>query len=151
VPDSEFASLSESLSGQAALMNELMTLAIEPRCQEAGITLGTFELLTAVRAAGSRATQASIARRLGITPPSLTEALRNAVQSGLVEQVPNPRDSRSKGVKLTEKGSKALRKVMSAVNQAERALVEHVSSEELRVALAVLKRANRSLAQSLNR
>jgi MarR family transcriptional regulator for hemolysin len=149
--DSVFAGLPETLSGQASLMAELMTMAIEPACAEAGITLGTFELLSTIRAAGPRSSQASIARRLGITPPSLTEALHAAVRNGLVEPVPHPRDSRSKIVRLTDKGARALRKVLSAVNQAERALVEHVNPEELRVALAVLKRANRSLAQWLNR
>ena len=130
---------------------ELMNLAIEPACQEAGITMGGFELLSAVRSAGAKASQASIARRLGITPPSLTEALRIAVKAELVEQTASARDARAKQVRLTDKGSRALRKVMAAVNQAERTLVEQVSPEELRVALGVLKRANRSLAQALSR
>jgi MarR family transcriptional regulator, lower aerobic nicotinate degradation pathway regulator len=148
---SEFESLPGSLSGQAALLSELMSTAIEPACRDAGITMGGFELLSAIKAAGNRASQAHIARRLGITPPSFTEALRGVVAAGLVEQAPHPRDSRSKVVRLTDKGSRALRKVLTAVNQAERILVEQVSHDELQLALSVLKRANRSLARALNR
>src|SRR4051812_5082147 len=97
--DSEFAGLPETLSGQAAMLTELMTMTIEPACADAGISLGSFELLSAVRSSGARASQASIARRLGITPPSFTEALHAAVRQGIVEQVPHPRDSRAKKVK----------------------------------------------------
>src|SRR5476651_1423749 len=95
-----------TLSGQAGLLCELLTAAIEPKLQETGVSLGTFELLSAVHASGGKATQVEIARRLGITPPSLSESVKGATARNLIEQHVDSDDGRRKILKLTPTGKK---------------------------------------------
>jgi DNA-binding MarR family transcriptional regulator len=141
------ADIRESLAAQASLLNELLTGAIEPQIREERLTSAVFELLSSVRAAGGRCTQIEIARRLGITAPSLSEAVRGAVKGGFLEQIADPHDGRAKLLKLTPKGMLSLQRVLHAVTIAERAMLERVSSEDLGVAIDVLKRANLNLAR----
>lgn len=122
---------------------------LEPTLARLGITFSVFELLSTVKALGSDVPQADVARRLGITPPSLTEAVRSAVQQGLLVQVKLPSDARAKAVQLTPKGQDILQEVLKAVQQAERVLCTGIPAAELRVALSVIKQANRNLAVRL--
>lgn len=141
------ADIRDSLSGQASLLSELLTAAMEPQLREEGLTPAMFELLSSVRAAGGKSTQIEIARRLGITAPSLSEAVRGAVKGGFLEQIANPQDGRAKLLKLTHQGMLSLQRVLQAVGAAERSMVERVSHEELTVTIDVLKRANFNLAR----
>lgn len=140
----------ETLSGQATLLGELIAQCIQPSLERLGISFSTFELLSAIHAAGSDLPQAEIARRLGITAPSLTEAVRGAVKADLVVQVPSPHDARSKSLQLTAKGGKVLQEILKGVNEAERTLVQGIQPQDLRLAVAVLKTANRNLAKKVS-
>src|SRR5947207_1625524 len=104
----------DSLSAQAGLLGELLTSAMEPHLQTVGLTLSTFELLSAVHSLKSTATQADVARRLGITPPSLSESVKGAIGQGYVVQESNPADARAKLLRITPKGTKALNTVVKA-------------------------------------
>lgn len=146
---SEDGSIKETLSGQASLLAELTAQSLEPHLERMGLTFSTFELLTSIRGAGRGASQADVARRLGITPPSLTEAARLAVKAGLIEQVASEHDRRSKTLALTAAGEKKLQETLSAVNQAERTMVKGIDSKDLRVAVNVLKAASKNLARGL--
>ena len=136
-----------SLSGQAGLLCELLTAAMDPQLQEAGITLGTFELLSAVHASGGRATQVEIAKRLGITPPSLSESVKSATTRLLLEQHSDSEDARRKILKLTPKGRKAMLSIVKAVNNAEIRMVNGIDDSQLSTVIEVLARANRNLAR----
>ena len=143
-------SIKETLSGQSSLLAELTAQALEPRLARLGITFSTFELLTSVRIAGRQASQADVARRLGITPPSLTEAVRLAVKAGLIEQTASLTDGRSKTLSITPLGTRKLQEILSAVNEAEKLMVEGISVQDLSVAIDVLKTASRNLARGMN-
>jgi DNA-binding MarR family transcriptional regulator len=141
--------LRESLSGQAGLLSELLTSAIGPKLAEVGISLGTFELLSAIYASGGRATQVELARRLGITPPSLSESVKAASSRLLVEQHIDSDDGRRKILKLTPKGRKAMQTIVKDVNSAESKMVEGIDANQIASVVDVLRRVNRNLARIL--
>ena len=132
------------------MLCELVAQALQPTLDRLNISYGAFELLSAIRSAGDNANQAEIARRLGITAPSLTEAVRAAIGSGLIEQVPVATDARAKNLRLSPKGKAALAKILEEVNQTEQILVVGIEDRVLRSVLTVLKTANRNLARKIN-
>lgn len=142
--------MQETLSGQATLLGELIAQSIQPTLERLGISFSTFELLSAVHVGGADLPQAEIARRLGITAPSLTEAVRAAVKANLVAQEPSPHDARSKTLRLTSAGARVLKEILSSVNQAEKTLVVGIQAQDLKVAISVLKTANRNLAKKVS-
>ena len=115
----------------------------------AGISTSVFELLSAVNAGQGRETQATIARRMGITPPSLTEAIQASVKRGLLEQVPSSTDARTKQVKLTVKGRTVFRRIVSQIESAEKHALSVLSDEEYAAALDAMRRLNRALAKRI--
>ncbi len=141
--------MKDSLSGQAGLLCELLTSAMEPKLQEAGISLGTFELLSAIYASGGRATQVEVARRLGITPPSLSEAVKAACSRELVEQHSDSDDARRKILKLTPRGKKAMQSIVKGVSFAETKMVEGIDPAQINLIIDLLRRVNLNLARFL--
>jgi len=139
----------ESLAGQAGLLCELLTSAMEPKLAQADISLGTFELLSAIYASGGRSTQVEVARRLGITPPSLSEAVKAACVRSLVEQHIDSDDGRRKILKLTAKGRKAMQTIVKDVNIAETKMVEGIDASQIASVIDVLRKVNRNLARIL--
>jgi DNA-binding MarR family transcriptional regulator len=141
--------LKASLTGQAAILSELASAYIEPTLKQQGLNLGTFELLSAVQASKGQAKQNELAERLGITPPSLCEALKSAVKKGFVEQVASPTDQRAKMVRLTNKGSKALDFALLTINQMETRLRNSLDSQKLNESIRILAEANKVLAMAI--
>lgn len=139
--------LRESLSGQAGLLCELLTAAMEPKLEDSGVSLGTFELLSAVHASGGKATQIEVARRLGITPPSLSESVKGAASRNLIEQHIDSDDGRRKILKLTAAGRKAMQSIVKGVNNAENRMVDGIDESQIAIVIDVLKRVNRNLAR----
>jgi MarR family transcriptional regulator for hemolysin len=139
--------LRESLSGQAGLLCELLTAAMEPKLADTGVSLGTFELLSAVHASGGKATQIEVARRLGITPPSLSESVKGATSRNLLEQHIDSDDGRRKILKLTITGRKAMQSIVKGVNNAESRMVDGIDAAQVAVVIDVLKKVNRNLAR----
>ncbi|MBC8065736.1 MAG: winged helix-turn-helix transcriptional regulator [Chlorobia bacterium] len=138
---------SDSLTAQALLMNELLNAAMEPALAVQGLKPSTFDLLSTIHAAGPDATQASIAKRLGIKPPSLTESLR--LVKHLVEQAPSATDSRVKHLRLTAHGSKALSSTIKSIDAISKAITSGIDRDQLSIAVEVLKKANKMLAQTM--
>ena len=138
--------IQESLAAQAGLINELAMTAIEPTMRGEGLTPPMFGLLSAVKSAGPKAHQAELARRLGITPPTLTSAIQRAGAAGFLEQEAGKRDARTKVVKITPKGHAALRKVLRAVAELDVMMLKGIDSGDLATALDVLRKASMNLA-----
>jgi DNA-binding MarR family transcriptional regulator len=143
----EESELKDSLSAQAALLSELMAQHMEPDLRRVGLGASGFEILSALRAIQRSATQAQLAARLGITPPSLSEALKSLVAAGLITQTPSRIDARAKTLRLTSKGGRILSELLRSVNLAERRMVEGIDPDDLRRAVAVLRTANRNLVR----
>lgn len=142
--------VSDTLAGQAGLLVELLTASMGPELEKAGLTLSSFELLSAVHASGGKASQAEIARRLGITPPSLSEAVQFAARQGFVEQVADTEDRRLKRLRLTTSGRKAVHVVTVAIRETEESVLSQTDPGRLEEALKLLREVNRNLARRLN-
>ena len=149
MPDNQ-AVLRDSLSGQAAVLGQLSLEYIGPKLAELGINLGTFELLSAVQAAKGQAKQAELAKRLGISPPSLCEALKIAIRKGVVEQVVSESDQRAKFVKLTKVGEKALAETLGALADMEALLHRSLDTGRVKEATTLLTEANRTVAHAIH-
>lgn len=141
--------LNDSLAAQCGLFTELISVAVEPTLQELGVTYTTFELLSAVRSAGEDATQGQIAERLGVRPPSLTDAVQRASRLGLLEQTVRATDQRTKSLRLTAKGEHVVREVVRAVQSAEGHALRDISLGDRMRLRNALQKVNKSLAKSL--
>lgn len=138
-------SLRGSLSAQASVLSEMVASRFEPELAKAGINYSTFELLSAAHAADGKASQAELARRLGISAPSLCESIKHAVARELIEQRPYGRDRRVHRVHVTRKGGAVLRKVLVALSAIEESLTVGMTDREIADTVAVLQHAARNL------
>lgn len=143
------ASLQKSLSGQAALLTELLSTALEPHLKEYGLTPATFDLLTAVHALEGGGSQAELARRLRVSAPTLSEAVRAAEQRGFLYASMSTSDRRRRVIQLTDVGKTAVERAVQALNQLEMQVVEEIEDREVKAAVTVLKRINQRIAARL--
>jgi MarR family transcriptional regulator, organic hydroperoxide resistance regulator len=86
-------------------------------------------------------TQAELAARLGVRPPSVTKVLRGLVRRGLVERRSDPDDARVWRVHLTSAGSRMRQPVEHAWHEAERETLARLSQADARRLREVLARA----------
>lgn len=142
-------SLQKSLSGQAALLTELLSTALEPHLEASGLTPAIFDLLSAVHASEGGASQASLARRLRVSAPTLSEAVHTAEQRGFLVASKSTSDRRLRVIKLTAVGKTAVERAIKALNQLEMQVVEEIEDREVKAAVTVLKRVNQRIAARL--
>lgn len=140
----------DSLTGLASVLSELTASLVEPVLQRHGLGFGAFDLLSAVHAADGRESQTQIAARLGISPPSLTEAIQSAVKKGLIEQLVVATNQRARRVMITDKGKAILQECLDQITRAESLATQGLSAAELDQAKASLRRATNSLIQALS-
>jgi len=145
----ESGGLHQSLSGQAALLTELLSHALEPHLRKHGLTNATFDLLSAVHASEGGASQASLARRLRISAPTLSEAVHAAEERGFLVASKSTSDKRLRVIKLTTVGQRAVEQALKALNQLEMQVVEELEDREIKAAVMVLKRVNQRIAARL--
>lgn len=129
----------------------MLAAALEPELAAANVSLATFDLLSAVRGSGGKATQADVARRLGVTPPTLSESVKAAVTRGLLEQVPDPDDGRLKRLRLTKEGGRTLDIILEGITRVDEAMLKGLDPKEVALAKQVLRQAVRNLALSIQR
>ena len=139
--------LSETLGGNAILLSELLQSVVEPTLERAGISLAAFELLNAIHSGQGKATQAQVAATLKVTPPTLCEAVKGAVRQGLVAQIEDQKDRRTKKLELTAKSKRILAKAFKAISEAEEAMVKDIDPEQLEAAVLVLTQAVVNIAR----
>src|SRR5579862_9784599 len=137
----------ETLSGQAQLLTELMHGLVGPVLDRENVSGPTFELLTAIHATQGKASQARVAELLGITPPTLCESVKVAVRQGLIVQEAYPRDKRAKRLGLTGKGNRNVRKALEKMQTGEDAMIAGIANGELDSAIATIATAVRNLAR----
>jgi DNA-binding MarR family transcriptional regulator len=124
-----------------AALHEAQLAFLQPRLEELGITLPTFQLLLAVAGGQGRASQADVARRLGVSPATLSEAVAAQRKAGLVEQVPVPEDRRIKLLRLTKSGENRVAEIRALVQESQAAMLKGIAAAKVETACAVLERA----------
>lgn len=138
-----------SLASAAAALVELQTAYLEPVLERLGVGWSTFELLTAVWRTDGEVSQAEIARRLGVTPATLSESVAAHVERGLIEQVPSRTDRRRKALRLTSAGEQLVEAFGRALREAEEIMERGISERDARAAAETLRRAAANLERAL--
>ncbi len=126
------------LTPRIAALYDLQAALMEPKLKKLGIGWSTFQLLSAVRGAGDEASQADVARRLGVTPATLSEAVTAHTKRGLLEQVPSGRDRRVKLLALTGRAKKILNAVLEEASVVEEKMVADLSKKDIAALLKLL-------------
>lgn len=129
------------------VLNEMISAILEPKFRRHGLTFGLFELLAAT-ARAEEVSQAEVARRLGIAPASLCEAVQSASRKGLIEQSPSVTDRRVKNLRLTARGRASLRLALQEVEALDREAESCLSNQALKSALAAIDKLAEALEPS---
>lgn len=137
--------VNETVSGQVSVLSEMVASMLQPILDDHGIGFGTFDLLAAVHAADGKLPQAAIARRMGISPASLTESVKTGVRRGLVQQVERDGDMRAKTLTLTPAGRRLLELCFKRLDEVEFLMGQNVSRDEMEITLRVLRQGIQNL------
>jgi DNA-binding MarR family transcriptional regulator len=116
-----------------ATIYELQSAWLEPRLKSAGIRWTTFQLLATILGAGDDASQAEVARRLAVSPATLSESVQIHVEKGLITQETAPNDKRKKVLRLTPAGKKKMTSVGKHVQELESHLTQDISPKDLQL------------------
>ncbi len=136
---------SERLGPHIAAVYELQAAWLEPELRKLGIRWNTFQLLSAVQHSGGRAAQVEIARRLGVTPATLSESVRSHVQAGLIEQAPSNADRRARMLSLTVEGRRLMDEIGKRLAECESTMMRGLSDKQLEQARRVLEQVYQNL------
>ena len=136
----------ESLGPRIASIYELQSMWLEPRLKGIGVSWGTFQLLTAIEGTGERASQAEVARRLGVTPATLSETVHTHLKLGLLTQKNDVADRRVKILVLTDAGKEKMRGIRRLIAELENAMTRGLSDRSLQTVAATLDQVGENLA-----
>lgn len=132
-----------------ATIYELQSAWLEPKLKSAGIRWTTFQLLATVLGAGDEASQAEVARRLAVSPATLSESVQIHVQLGLLTQEASPQDKRKKVLRLTPGGKKKMSSVAKHVQELETHITKGLSPKDVQISEATLGKIVENLEKLL--
>lgn len=121
---------SADISTKVATIYELQAALLEPGLKKMKISWTSFQLLMAVSQGGGKLSQAAVAQRLGITPATLSEAVRSHVEKGWLKQSGSETDRRVKSLMTTNKAEKLLTTIRELVAEAEETALKGMSKAE---------------------
>lgn len=127
------------------VLHDSLSASLDETLSSSGLTWGSFQLLSAVKGGNGRLNQAEVAERLGITPPSLCEAVRSAAKKGHLEQIADPSDRRAKVLKLSSKGQIAVNTVFKELQRVNDDLESSLSPRTLETMKKGLENATNRL------
>jgi len=118
------------ISTKVATIYELQAALLEPGLKKLKISWTSFQLLMAVSQGGGKLSQAAVAQKLGITPATLSEAVRSQVEKGWLKQSGSESDRRVKSLMTTNKAEKLLATIRELVAEAEESALKGMSKAE---------------------
>lgn len=77
-----------------------------------------------------RLSQRQLAQKIGITPPSMTVALRKLEELGFIQKEPDDKDQRIIRIRLSENGKDCIERLKSILEEMEEILYQGFSVEE---------------------
>jgi MarR family transcriptional regulator for hemolysin len=104
---------------------------LDERLRAIGQSSARMEALAAIVNSPWPSAQVDIAKRLRIEGPTMTRMLDTLEADGLVERLPDPSDRRSKQLRLTPAGEKALAEIFEVADQLRERLLAGVATERL--------------------
>lgn len=136
------------MGARLASLYELQSAWLEPRLEAIGVSWTAFQLLLTVAAAGENASQIEVARRLGVTAPTLSESVQAHVAKGLLRQVQSKKDRRIKVLTLTPKSQQLMVEIRRLVAEAEAVMTRGLSESACRDLAKLLDRAAENFESS---
>ena len=129
------------VAGRVVRLATLFLQAYGQALAPAGIDLGGYGVLAALRRAGApfELTPTELARQRLMTSGGMTALIDRLERRGLVSRSPNPNDRRGSLVRLTEDGRAVVDEAMQLHEQAEHRQLDALDDDERRQ-LAVLLR-----------
>jgi DNA-binding MarR family transcriptional regulator len=134
------SSFSESLVALACQVNEAIASALDPILKENELTPAMFDLLSAVRTADGRETQAQIGQRMGLSRATISESITALEHDGYVLRKAHPEDKRAVFLTLTARGHQKLNAVLREMKEIENLAVAKLSEKESATAIKTLKK-----------
>lgn len=120
-------------------LHRTVVRAVERELAGTGMTAGEHALLDALRTEGPR-TVPQLARGMGLDRQPVQRWVNHAVELGLVVTAPNPAHRRSSLIRLTPRGTEAIRGVQEFEATQLRRRLADLPAEDVRTALHVLDR-----------
>ncbi|MCH7903915.1 MAG: winged helix-turn-helix transcriptional regulator [Armatimonadetes bacterium] len=138
-----------SVGARLASLYELQSAWLEPRLEAIGVSWTAFQLLLTVSAAGENASQTEVARRLGVTAPTLSESVQTHVAKGLLRQVQSKKDRRIKILTLTPKSQQLMVDIRRLVAEADAVMTRGLSERACRDLAHLLDQAAENFESSV--
>nr|WP_272761703.1 helix-turn-helix domain-containing protein [Luteimonas sp. BLCC-B24] len=114
-----------------------------------GLTSAWWQVLAALRYAGTPLPAASIARNMGLTRQAVQRIVDVLAERGLVEFQPNPHHRRAKLVVLTPAGLDAVTGAERVVAPLDDAIAERLGVKRIRAAIRTLEAMNAVISEWL--
>jgi DNA-binding MarR family transcriptional regulator len=123
-----------AIVGRIGRAGHLLDAAVETNLANHGLSRWGWDVLTALRRAGSpyRLTPTSLYRSLMRTSGAISNRLNRLEQEGLLRRVPDPADGRGVIVELTPAGRRLVDKVIAGHLETERRILAPLSRTEQR-------------------
>ena len=128
--------------GRISRLAQLLQTEIEPVFAAYGVNGGEFDVLAALRRAGTpyRLTPTKLSKALMVTSGGMTKRLAALEGRGLIRREPDPSDGRSTAVTLTSEGKRLVETILPEHVANEQRLLGELSDDE-RAGLADLLEA----------
>lgn len=94
-------------------------------------------------------TQLELVKRSHLSAPTVSVALQKMESEGLVVRESDERDQRSVLVRLTEAGRQADRKVVGAIHETEKELLQGITEEQIAALRPILEQMYRNLEKEV--
>lgn len=104
---------------------------LDERLRLIGQSSARMEALAAIINSPSLSAQVDIAKRLRIEGPTMTRMLDTLEADGLVERLPDPADRRTKQLRVTPAGEKALADIFAIADELRERLLDGVPGERM--------------------
>ena len=104
---------------------------LDDRLRLVGQSSARMEALAAIMNSPPLSAQVDIARRLRIEGPTMTRMLDMLEADGLVERLPDPGDRRTKQLRLTAEGEKALEEIFVIADEMRGRLLDGMPAERI--------------------
>ena len=121
---------------------------VESRLQETGIHRGQPPLLFALSRQDGLS-NADLAQKLNVTPPTISNMVKRMRQSGYVEKRRDSDDERIMRVYLTEQGREAMATLRQIIDQVNETMIQGLSAEEKALLIPILKKITANIENAL--
>jgi len=140
--------MEEPLGRQLVFTAKSMRDAFEAALNEAGGSLGTWIVLSAISSEVGFINQSELASRVRLEGATITHHVDRLEQLGLVRRVADPNDRRVRRLELTPAGSKLQTRLMRAAKDCEAKTLAGLSAKDCLQLRGILERIRSNLETS---